>query len=125
MFILPINFYIKALNVFTSTAFYTNYAPILLLLVERTGVEPVSQQFTSHTLRFLLVNVLMISQNIRFKAILSHSDAFLGALWVANPLSTSKRLETTFYIANFDTLPHMTLRFLMEYIRILDIQCSV
>jgi hypothetical protein len=35
----------------------------------------------------------MISQNVRFKAILSHFDAFLGALWVANPLSTLERLK--------------------------------
>lgn len=68
---------------------------ISIISVERTGVEPVSQQFTSHTLRFLFVNASMISQSIRFKAIYSRSDAFLSILWVANPLNTLKRLETT------------------------------
>lgn len=72
--------YIKALNVFTSTAFYTIYAPYSIILVERTGVEPVSQQFISHTLRFLFVNASMISQSIRFKAIYSRSDVFLSIL---------------------------------------------
>ena len=32
------------------------------------------------------VNVMMISQNIRFKAVFSHSERILQLLWVANPL---------------------------------------
>ena len=36
--------------------------------------------------KILVVNVVMISQNIRFKAILSRSKTFSLLLWVANPL---------------------------------------
>lgn len=50
-----------------------------------------------------IVNVLMISQNTRFKAILSHSDAFSTLLWVANPLKHIERLETTFYFTSIIT----------------------
>ena len=49
---------------------------------------------------------MMIGQNVRFKAILSHSDAFSIPLWVADPLKYFKRLKTTFYIAQFYTLPY-------------------
>jgi hypothetical protein len=52
------------------------------------------------------VNVMMIGQNVRFKAILSHSDAFSTLLWVADPLKHIERSETTFYIAQFYTLPY-------------------
>ncbi len=61
------------------------------------GVEPSSEQLILRHAKILFVNVLMISQNIRFKAILSHSDAFSIFLWVADPLKHIKRLETTFY----------------------------
>ena len=64
--------------------------------VDPEGFEPSSEQRTSHTLRFFFVNVLMISQNIRFKAILRLSDAFLTLLWVADPLKDLECLERTF-----------------------------
>lgn len=63
--------------------------------------ETTSNRLSWDTLRFTLVNSTMINCSVRFKAILSHSDAFLGTLWVAIPLSTLKRLETTFYITYF------------------------
>ena len=46
------------------------------------------------TVRFAVVNVLEISQNIRFKAIFSLSDAFSILSWVAIPLKHIKRLES-------------------------------
>lgn len=48
---------------------------------------------------FLVVNALMISQNIRFKAILSRFEAFSTLLWVADPLEHIERSETIFYLA--------------------------
>ena len=60
------------------------------------GVEPSSEQLISSHAKILVVNVSMISQNIRFKAILSHSDAFSILLWVAIPLKYIERLEMTF-----------------------------
>lgn len=40
----------------------------------------------------------MISQNIRFKAILSRFEAFSMLSWVADPLKHIERLETIFYL---------------------------
>ena len=57
------------------------------------GVEPPSEQLILRHAKILLVNVKMISQNIRFKAIYKLSDAFSMLLWVANPLKHVKRLE--------------------------------
>jgi hypothetical protein len=53
--------------------------------VDPGGIEPPSEQCILGHAKILLVNVKMISQNIRFKAIFSHSDAFSLLLWVANP----------------------------------------
>lgn len=64
--------------------------------VDLEGFEPSSNSLSWDTLRFLLVNVLMISQNIQFKAIFSHFEAFSSILWVANPLNTFKRLRIAF-----------------------------
>ena len=50
------------------------------------GVEPPSEQLILGHAKILFVNVKMISQNIRFKAILSHFKTFSLLLWVANPL---------------------------------------
>ena len=69
------------------------------LSVDLEGVEPSSEQLILRHAKILFVNVLMISQNTRFKAILSHSDAFSTLLWVAGPLKHIERLETTFYFA--------------------------
>ena len=66
------------------------------------GSNPVSDCLFWDTLRFLVeqtvrfavVNVLEISQNIRFKAIFSLSVAFSILSWVAIPLKHIKRLES-------------------------------
>ena len=58
------------------------------------GSNPVSDCLFWDTLRFLVVNVLGISQNIRFKAIFSPSVAFSILSWVAIPLKHIKRLES-------------------------------
>ncbi len=50
------------------------------------GFEPPSEQLILGHAKILLVNVVMISQNIRFKAVFSHSETFSLLLWVANPL---------------------------------------
>ena len=62
--------------------------------MELRGVEPLSNCLSLHMLRFLVVNVVGISQNIRFKAIFSLSDAFSILSWVAIPLKHIKRLES-------------------------------
>lgn len=53
-----------------------------------------------------VVNVLMISQNIRFKAILSRFEAFSILSRVADPLKHVERLETIFYLTQYYTLPY-------------------
>ena len=62
--------------------------------VDLGGVEPPSKQLLLRHAKILVVNVLGISQNIRFKAIFSLSDAFSTLLWVAIPLKHIKRLES-------------------------------
>jgi len=54
--------------------------------VDLEGFEPSSNSLFSDTLRFLLVNVVMISQNVRFKAVLKPVQRFSRLLQVANPL---------------------------------------
>ena len=64
--------------------------------VDVRGVEPLSKQITSYTL-YILVNVLMISQNIRFKPLQSRSKAFSAASWLITPLisyNASERIKT-------------------------------
>lgn len=53
--------------------------------VDVRGVEPLSKQIISYTL-YILVNVPMISQNIRFKPPQVRSKAFLRHLWLITPL---------------------------------------
>ena len=52
----------------------------------RALLQTLVQQFILGHAKILFVNVLMIGQNIRFKAILSHFETFFLLLWVANPL---------------------------------------
>ena len=64
--------------------------------VDVRGVEPLSRQIISYTL-YILVNVLMISQNIRFKPLQSRSKALLAASWLITPLisyNASERIKT-------------------------------
>ena len=59
-------------------------------------VERRSCQITSYTL-YILVNVLMISQNIRFKPLQSRSKALSAASWLITPLisyNASERIKT-------------------------------
>lgn len=53
--------------------------------VDVRGVEPLSKQIISYTL-YILVNVPMISQNIRFKPFQVRSKTFLRRLWLITPL---------------------------------------
>lgn len=53
--------------------------------VDVRGVEPLSKQIISYTL-YILVNVPMISQNIRFKPLQVRSKTFLRHLWLITPL---------------------------------------
>lgn len=62
--------------------------------VDLGGIEPPSKQLLLRHAKILVVNVLEISQNIRFKAIFSLSAAFSILLWVAIPLKHIKRLES-------------------------------
>ena len=50
-----------------------------------SGVEPLSKQIISYTL-YILVNVLMIGQNIRFKPVYLRSKTFLRHSWLITPL---------------------------------------
>lgn len=59
----------------------------------RTAVQ---QLILGHA-KILVVNVLMISQNIRFKAIYSHSNAFSNTSWVANSFWYHRRLERLYW----------------------------
>lgn len=64
--------------------------------VDVSGVEPLSRQIISYTL-YILVNVLMISQNIRFKPLQSRSKALSAASWLITPLisyGASERIKT-------------------------------
>ena len=64
--------------------------------VDVSGVEPLSKQIISYTL-YILVNVLMISQNIRFKPLQSRSKALSAASWLITPLisyNASERIKT-------------------------------
>ena len=61
-----------------------------------SGIEPLSRQIISYTL-YILVNVLMISQNIRFKPFQSRSKALSAASWLITPLisyNASERIKT-------------------------------
>ena len=63
--------------------------------VDVRGVEPLSKQIISYTL-YILVNVLMISQNIRFKPLKSRSQALSAASWLITPLisyNASERIK--------------------------------
>lgn len=53
--------------------------------VDVRGVEPLSKQIISYTL-YILVNVPMISQNIRFKPFQVRSKTFLRHSWLITPL---------------------------------------
>lgn len=53
--------------------------------VDVRGVEPLSKQIISYTL-YVLVNVPMISQNIRFKPFQVRSKTFLRRSWLITPL---------------------------------------
>lgn len=53
--------------------------------VDVSGVEPLSKQIISYTL-YILVNVPMISQNIRFKPFQVRSKTFLRHSWLITPL---------------------------------------
>lgn len=64
--------------------------------VDVSGVEPLSKQIISYTL-YILVNVPMISQNIRFKPLQSRSKALSAASWLITPLisyGASERIKT-------------------------------
>lgn len=64
--------------------------------VDVRGVEPLSKQIISYTL-YILVNVPMISQNIRFKPPQSRSKALSAASWLITPLisyNASERIKT-------------------------------
>jgi hypothetical protein len=64
--------------------------------VDVSGVEPLSRQIISYTL-YILVNVPMISQNIRFKPLQSRSKALSAASWLITPLisyDASERIKT-------------------------------
>lgn len=64
--------------------------------VDVRGVEPLSKQIISYTL-YILVNILMISQNIRFKPLQSRSKALSAASWLITPLisyNASERIKT-------------------------------
>ena len=64
--------------------------------VDVRGVEPLSRQIISYTL-YILVNVPMISQNIRFKPLQSRSKALSAASWLITPLisyGASERIKT-------------------------------
>lgn len=64
--------------------------------VDVSGVEPLSRQIISYTL-YILVNVPMISQNIRFKPLQSRSKALSAASWSITPLisyGASERIKT-------------------------------
>ena len=75
-----------------------------LYCVEIEGFEPSSSHFASYTLK-LFVNVLMISKNIRFKAIYVRSKTFIYMCWLAIPTRVYARLERIFqsYILYGDT----------------------
>ena len=53
--------------------------------VDVRGVEPLSKQIISYTL-YILVNVPMISRNIRFKPFQVRSKTFLRHSWLITPL---------------------------------------
>lgn len=61
--------------------------------VDVSGVEPLSKQIISYTL-YILVNVPMISQNIRFKPFYVRSKAFLRHSWLITPLGDILCLRT-------------------------------
>ena len=65
-----------------------------VIIVDLEGFEPSSKQLLLRHAKILVVNVVEISQNIRFKAIFSLSDAFSILSWVAIPLKHIKRLES-------------------------------
>lgn len=55
---------------------------------------PRSLRKLTHAHCTFFVNVLMISQNIKFKPIYKRSKTFTLPLWVANPLRLCNRLRT-------------------------------
>ena len=65
-----------------------------VIIVDLEGFELSSKQLLLRHAKILVVNVLEISQNIRFKAIFSLFDAFSILSWVAIPLKHIKRLES-------------------------------
>lgn len=77
--------YSIVLNVFISSDNQSQNMPILYLLVDMRRVERRSCQIISYTL-YILVNVPMISQNIRFKPFQVRSKTFLRHSWLITPL---------------------------------------
>lgn len=61
--------------------------------VDVRGFEPLSKQTISYTL-YILVNVLMIGQNIRFKPVYLRSKTFLRHSWLITPLGDILCLRT-------------------------------
>ena len=61
--------------------------------VDVRGVEPLSKQIISYTL-YILVNVPMISQNIRFKPVYLRSKTLSATLWLITPQVRTNALET-------------------------------
>ena len=59
---------------------------LAVYFVDLGGFEPPSEQLILRHAKILVVNVVMISQNIRFKAVLRRSETFSLLSWVANPL---------------------------------------
>nr|DAH14128.1 MAG TPA: hypothetical protein [Caudoviricetes sp.] len=60
--------------------------------VDMRGVEPRSCQIISYTL-YILVNVPMISQNIRFKPVYLRSKTLSVASWLITPLTHNNASE--------------------------------
>lgn len=88
--------YSIVLNVFISSDNQSQNMPMLYLLVDMRRVERRSCQIISYTL-YILVNVPMISQNIRFKPPQSRSKALSAASWLITPLisyNASERIKT-------------------------------
>lgn len=77
--------YSIVLNVFISSDNQSQNMPMLYLLVDMRRFERRSCQIISYTL-YILVNVPMISQNIRFKLLQVRSKTFLRRSWLITPL---------------------------------------
>ena len=67
------------------------------MIVDLAGVEPASKQLILGHAKISYVNVVMISQNIRFKAIFRLSDAFLVPSPVATLLKVLKLVKSPYF----------------------------